>query len=148
MKLRYTRLVPEFLIHGYVSSYLAMILVYLSYGHPCCLIVKLLINTLLGAISGILAMSQFTTRFPPLQGGYNQGLFVAAILLTAMLGSLLTGYVADKIGRKWTIMLGSFVYAFGIMFEIIGVNVGMLVAGRLIGGFGNGLLTNAIPLYQ
>jgi MFS family permease len=83
-------------------------------------------------------MTQFTSRFTPLDGNsYNQGLFVAAILLTAMLGSLLTGYAADKIGRKWTIML-----------EIIGVNFGMMVAGRLIGGFGNGLLTNAIPLYQ
>jgi MFS family permease len=94
-------------------------------------------------------MSQFTSRFPPLEGNsYNQGLFVAAILLTAMLGSLSTGWFADKIGRKWTIMVGSFVYAFGIMFEIIGINFGMMVAGRLIGGFGNGLLTNSVPLYQ
>ncbi|KAH8548658.1 general substrate transporter [Umbelopsis sp. PMI_123] len=102
-----------------------------------------------GAISGILAMSQFTDRFPTLNGNsYAQGLFVAAILLTAMLGSLLTGWVADKIGRKWTIMTGSFVYSFGIMFEIIGTNFGMMVAGRLIGGFGNGLLTNSVPLYH
>jgi hypothetical protein len=34
------------------------------------------------------------------------------------------------------------------MFEIIGANFGMMVAGRLIGGFGNGLLTNSVPLYQ
>lgn len=79
---------------------------------------------------------------------YVQGLFVAAILLTAMLGSLVTGYVADLIGRKWTILVGSYVYALGIMFEIIGYNFGMMVAGRLIGGFGNGLLTNSVPLYQ
>jgi MFS family permease len=106
-------------------------------------------SLILGAISGILAMSQFTDRFTTLNGNsYAQGLFVAAILLTAMLGSLLTGWVADKIGRKWTIMTGSFVYSFGIMFEIIGTNFGMLVAGRLIGGFGNGLLTNSVPLYQ
>jgi MFS family permease len=131
------------------SFYLAMILVTKSYNFISCSILKALNTSTTGAISGILAMTQFTSRFTPLNGNsYNQGLFVAAILLTAMLGSLLTGYAADKIGRKWTIMLGSFVYAFGIMFEIIGVNFGMMVAGRLIGGFGNGLLTNAIPLYQ
>ncbi|KAG2177285.1 hypothetical protein INT43_007942 [Umbelopsis isabellina] len=102
-----------------------------------------------GAISGVIAMSQFTDRFTVMDGNtYVQGLFVAAILLTAMLGSLITGYVADLIGRKWTILVGSYVYALGIMFEIIGYNFGMVVAGRLIGGFGNGLLTNSVPLYH
>jgi MFS family permease len=34
------------------------------------------------------------------------------------------------------------------LLQIIGTNFGVLLAGRIVGGFGAGLMTNAIPLYH
>lgn len=45
-------------------------------------------------------------------------------------------------------MGASAVFSVGILLQIIGVNFGILLAGRLIGGFGSGVMTNAIPLYH
>lgn len=35
-----------------------------------------------------------------------------------------------------------------MLLQIIGANFGVLLAGRIVGGFGSGLMTNAIPLYH
>lgn len=35
-----------------------------------------------------------------------------------------------------------------MLLQIIGANFGVLLAGRIIGGFGSGLMTNSIPLYH
>jgi predicted MFS family arabinose efflux permease len=51
------------------------------------------------------------------------------------------------ISRKYTILLGTWVFALGCLFETIGTNFAMMLVGRLFVGFGQGFLTNAIPLY-
>lgn len=45
-------------------------------------------------------------------------------------------------------LLSCFLLSLGITFELIGLNAMTLLIGRLIGGVGTGLMTNAIPLYQ
>lgn len=45
-------------------------------------------------------------------------------------------------------ILASCLLSSGICFELIGYNASSLLMGRLIGGLGTGLMTNAIPLYQ
>lgn len=59
-----------------------------------------------------------------------------------------TSTLLDGIGRKNTILLGTGVFAIGALFECIGANFGLLMAGRLFVGLGEGFLTNAIPLYH
>jgi len=54
----------------------------------------------------------------------------------------------DVIGRKRAIIFGSYIFSLGILFEIIGFKFGLLLTGRLVAGFGNGLMTNAVPLYH
>lgn len=54
----------------------------------------------------------------------------------------------DRLGRKNTILFGTTIFAVGALFETIGANFGLLMAGRLLVGFGEGFLTNAIPLYH
>ncbi|ORZ05827.1 general substrate transporter [Absidia repens] len=103
-----------------------------------------------GAISGIMTMDLFAERFlgDESQSPYRSGLLVALMLLTATLGGLLSGNLCDIISRKYTILLGTWVFALGCLFEIIGTNFAMLLVGRLFVGFGQGFLTNAIPLYH
>lgn len=54
---------------------------------------------------------------------------------------------ADKLGRRWTIMIGAWVSVFGSSLQAGAVNMGMLIAGRFIGGIAVGQLTSTIPMY-
>ncbi|KAI9486212.1 MAG: general substrate transporter [Benjaminiella poitrasii] len=102
-----------------------------------------------GAVSGILAIPIFQSYFfTPDNLDYLQGLLLALYLMTAALGAFFTGFFCDRFSRKYSIMAASMIFCIGILFQIIGANFGLLLAGRLIGGFGSGLLNSAIPLYH
>ncbi|KAI8375070.1 general substrate transporter [Choanephora cucurbitarum] len=102
-----------------------------------------------GAISGILAMPTFQTHFFTEENlNYLQGLLLALFLMTAAIGSFLFGFLCDRFSRKYTIVGSAFVFTVGILLEIIGANFGVLLAGRLIAGFGSGLMGSSIPLYH
>ncbi|RCI06295.1 hypothetical protein CU098_002620 [Rhizopus stolonifer] len=102
-----------------------------------------------GAISGILAMPTFQAHFFTKENiVYLQGLLLALFLMTAALGSFLSGFFCDRFSRKYAIVGSAVVFTVGILLEIIGTNFGVLLAGRLIGGFGSGLMGSAIPLYH
>ncbi|KAL0082268.1 general substrate transporter [Phycomyces blakesleeanus] len=101
-----------------------------------------------GSISGVMAMDVFANKFLNQDTSYREGLLVAIMLLTATLGGLMSGYICDWIGRKYTILLGTYVFAIGALLETIGSNFGLFMAGRVFVGFGEGFLTNAIPLYH
>ncbi|KAI8990957.1 general substrate transporter [Mycotypha africana] len=102
-----------------------------------------------GAISGILAMPQFVDNFFTEDNlAYLQGLLLALYLMTATLGSFSSGYLCDRFSRKYSIIAASVIFGTGCLLQIIGVKYGVVLAGRLIGGFGSGLMGNAIPLYH
>ncbi|KAI8379205.1 general substrate transporter [Radiomyces spectabilis] len=102
-----------------------------------------------GAVSGILVMDLFTGRFFTEDNiTYLQGLLLALFLMTAALGSFSSGYLCDRFSRKYSIVFASGIFVVGILLEVIGANFGCLLAGRLIGGWGSGLMGNAIPLYH
>ncbi|KAI8370765.1 general substrate transporter [Choanephora cucurbitarum] len=101
-----------------------------------------------GAVSGTMILEPFVNRFLQVDATYRSALLVAMMLLTATIGGLWSGSICDWIGRKNTILLGTGVFAIGALFETIGYNFGLLLAGRLLVGFGEGFLTNAIPLYH
>ncbi|KAG1081503.1 hypothetical protein G6F42_022925 [Rhizopus arrhizus] len=101
-----------------------------------------------GAVSGTMVLQPFMDRFLNVDATYRSALLVAMMLLTATIGGLASGNVCDYIGRKNTILLGTSVFGIGALFETIGYNFGLLMAGRLFVGLGEGVLTNAIPLYH
>ncbi|CAO3678574.1 unnamed protein product [Rhizopus stolonifer] len=101
-----------------------------------------------GAISGTMVLDSFVKKFMDVDYAYRDALLVAMMLLTATIGGLISGNICDYIGRKYTILLGTWVFAIGALFETIGYNFGLMMAGRLLVGFGEGFLTNAIPLYH
>ncbi|EFA79624.1 hypothetical protein PPL_07483 [Heterostelium album PN500] len=105
-----------------------------------------------GAVTGIMVMVPFINSYSELADEntyvYYSGLCFALMLMTAAIGAFVSGPICDKIGRKWSIVMGAYIFALGILFEIIGQKFGLLLAGRLVAGFGNGLITNAVPLYH
>ncbi|KAG2223333.1 hypothetical protein INT45_008990 [Circinella minor] len=102
-----------------------------------------------GATSGVLTMIPFQERFFTEENlQYLQGLLLAFFLMTAALSAFFSGYFCDRFSRKYSIMGATVLFCIGNVFLVIGHNFGLLLAGRLVGGLGAGLMTNGIPLYH
>ena len=89
---------------------------------------------------GILTMTQFLSymNYP---GNFLQGGITASIQAGSFAGSLLTGaLLADRLGRRKTILLGSLIFTIGVAISTAANGVTALIAGRVINGLGNGCL--------
>lgn len=67
-------------------------------------------------------------------------------------GALIAGDVAERIGRKWTVIMGCVIYLVGVIIQMItgpGVDaLGTIVAGRVIAGLGVGFESAIVILYM
>lgn len=81
-------------------------------------------------MSGVLTMESFAATFPRiyLDSGFK-GWFVSTLLLAAWLGSLVNGPVADRFGRKGSIMIAVVIFTLGSALQAGAVNIPMAFAG-------------------
>ncbi|KAI5927630.1 general substrate transporter [Camillea tinctor] len=105
-----------------------------------------------GVVSVTLVMDQFLEKFPEVSpdasgAGFKKGLVTAMIELGAFLGAMNQGWLADKISRKWSIMVAVIIFLFGSALQTGAMSYGMLVGGRFVGGIGVGMLAMVAPLY-
>lgn len=69
------------------------------------------------------------------------------LMIGALVGSLIAGKIADKIGRKKSISIWSGVYLVGQIVEISSVSAWyQIVIGRTISGLGIGGLSILVPV--
>ncbi|KAH8673395.1 sugar transporter [Xylariales sp. PMI_506] len=101
-----------------------------------------------GVMSSILVMENFESQFPDLMGDTIQGWLVAALELGAWAGALFCGWLADAISRRYSMMVAVIIFTVGTCLQAAAKNSGMLFAGRIIGGFGIGMFSMVIPMYQ
>ena len=69
------------------------------------------------------------------------------VTLGAMVGALVAGGLADRLGRRLTILLASGLFTAGALIEAFAPGSYVLVLGRLVVGFGVGVASVAAPLY-
>jgi MFS transporter, SP family, galactose:H+ symporter len=69
------------------------------------------------------------------------------VTLGAMAGALVAGWLADRFGRRLTIVAAALLFIAGAMIEALAPGAYVLVAGRLLVGFGVGVASVAAPLY-
>ena len=69
------------------------------------------------------------------------------VTLGALFGALVAGVLADRLGRKITIMLAAGLFTLGALLESLAPGTSVLVVGRLVVGFGVGVASVAAPLY-
>ncbi|KIJ93702.1 hypothetical protein K443DRAFT_12665 [Laccaria amethystina LaAM-08-1] len=81
-------------------------------------------------------------------GPSAQGAIVAAMPAGSFLGALAVTQLADRVGRKKTIILAGIVWVVGSILQCASVNRGMLVVGRIISGISVGLASAVVPIYQ
>lgn len=96
----------------------------------------------IGSMGGILAMPQFLLYFAT-PSDFTQGLMTAALIAGEFVGSLVVGFaIADRFGRRATIIGSAVIYLIGQVLVVAAQNRGMFIAGRAINGVGAG------PLFQ
>jgi len=69
------------------------------------------------------------------------------VTLGALLGALAAGELADRIGRKRTVLIAGAMFTLGSLVQALAPATAILVAGRLIVGAGVGVAAVAAPLY-
>lgn len=105
-----------------------------------------------GVVSIVLVMPQFLAQFTRVSdtasgAGFWKGLLTAMIELGALIGAFNQGWIADKISRKYSIVVAVSIFTIGSVLQTASVSYAMLVVARLIGGIGIGMLSMVAPLY-
>ncbi|KAJ5981231.1 hypothetical protein N7499_001756 [Penicillium canescens] len=101
-----------------------------------------------GVMSPILVMENFENHFPLFMGSTIQGWLVAALELGAWAGALINGVLADRISRKYAMMVAVVIFTLGTGLQAGAQTPAYFFAGRIIGGIGIGMFSMVIPLYQ
>lgn len=114
----------------------------------------------LGVLGGLTAQEDFYTQFPATrtQGlasgptkSHNslvQGTAVGVFSLGNMFGALSCIYIGDKVGRRWSIFMGAIIGLIGTIIITSSFSLAQLIVGRVLFGWGCGMLTASVPTYQ
>lgn len=76
-----------------------------------------------------------------------QGVVTSMVLIGAMLGAVVGGGLADKLGRRLVLMGCGAVFSIGVLIEICAMAVPMLLAGRVVAGLAIGVASCVSTLY-
>jgi MFS transporter, SP family, galactose:H+ symporter len=76
-----------------------------------------------------------------------QEVTVSAVLIGAVIGAGVSGFLADKYGRKIMIILASIIFGFGAVLSALSPNVYTLIASRIVVGVAIGMASFIVPLY-
>ncbi|ODH46309.1 hypothetical protein GX48_07616 [Paracoccidioides brasiliensis] len=111
-----------------------------------------------GYVNGVLGMDYFKKTFGhpvPLdvdKSGYNiatwqKSLIVSILSLGTFIGSVASGSIAERIGRRLTIMMACLLFGVGVAIQVGATKVNDLVGGRLVAGLGVGAISSVVILY-
>jgi MFS family permease len=81
----------------------------------------------------------------------HQSLIVSILSAGTFFGALIGGDTADFIGRKWTVIMGCFIYLIGVIIQMItgeGDALAAIVTGRIVAGIGVGFESAIVILYM
>jgi len=71
-----------------------------------------------------------------------------ALTLLTTVTSLLAAPLADNYGRRITLRFGAFIFTVGGAIQTFCTGFWTMVLGRVISGFGVGMLSMIVPIYQ
>ncbi|KAK1259339.1 Sugar transport protein 13 [Acorus gramineus] len=115
-----------------------------------------------GVSGGVTSMNDFLKKFFPVvyrrktegdTNNYckydNQGLqlFTSSLYLAGLTSTFFASYTTRKLGRRLTMLIAGIFFIFGVILNTSAMNLGMLVAGRILLGCGVGFANQAVPLF-
>jgi sugar porter (SP) family MFS transporter len=78
---------------------------------------------------------------------FDKELLTSILLIGALIGALAAGKIADKIGRRPTVLGTAALFVVGVMIAAFSPSYGVLVAARIIIGLAVGSASMVVPLY-
>ncbi|KAK1830142.1 putative hexose transport-related protein [Podospora conica] len=104
-----------------------------------------------GMFSGVLAMPSFQAHMGEYTTDQTKKGWLTAILeLGAWLGTLLSGFLAETLSRKYGVLVASAVFMVGVVIQATAQTAGpnAILAGRFVTGMGVGSMAMIIPIYN
>ncbi|KAI1400257.1 general substrate transporter [Hypoxylon fuscum] len=109
-----------------------------------------------GMFSGVLAMPSFKAHmgeYDPFDDAADQtkkGWLTAILELGAWIGTLLSGFIAEAISRKYGVLVAVTVFVIGVVIQATAQTGGpnVILAGRFVTGMGVGSLATIVPIYN
>ncbi|KAN0063405.1 hypothetical protein ACQY0O_004571 [Thecaphora frezii] len=99
-----------------------------------------------GAISSVLVTIGNDLDGRPITDGEKE-FITSALTLGAIISALFAGLVADKIGRKWTLLICDIFFIVGVIVQCSASHKWVMIPGRFIMGFGVGGAAQMVPVY-
>jgi sugar porter (SP) family MFS transporter len=78
---------------------------------------------------------------------FDKELLTSILLIGALIGALAAGKIADKVGRRPTVLGTAALFVAGVMLAAFSPSYGVLVAARVIIGLAVGSASMVVPLY-
>jgi len=109
-----------------------------------------------GVFSGILTMTSFKAHMGEWdtdrkEDQTKKGWLTSILELGAWIGTLLSGFMAEALSRKYGILVATAVFIIGVVIQITSVTSAAhnaILAGRFITGMGVGSLSMIVPMYN
>ncbi|KAF2800025.1 general substrate transporter [Melanomma pulvis-pyrius CBS 109.77] len=111
-----------------------------------------------GTIGGILGMDYWRKEFSTGYTNKKDGLpdvtasqtsqIVSILSAGTFFGALTAAPVADMIGRRLGLVACNVVFCFGVILQTVATAIPLFTAGRFFAGYGVGMISATIPLYQ
>ena len=79
---------------------------------------------------------------------WKKSLITSILSAGTFFGAIFAGDLADWVGRRTTIIAGCIIFIVGVILQTASTALGLLVAGRLVAGFGVGFVSAIIILYM
>lgn len=107
-----------------------------------------------GVMGSLLTLDSFRDTFDEINTKEHphkatfQGFVVAVYEIGCLAGAVSTMYFGDKIGRRKTIFYGCIIMIIGAIIQCSSFSVEQLIVGRIVTGYGNGMNTSTVPVWQ
>jgi sugar porter (SP) family MFS transporter len=102
---------------------------------------------LFGYDTGVISGALFFIRDDFSLSTGTQAIVVSIVLIGAMLGAFLAGGIADRFGRRPTLIVSGVIFALSAIGSAAAPSAGVLIAARFVVGFAIGLCSVTSPLY-
>ncbi len=112
-----------------------------------CIIVACLGGFLFGYQTAVIAGAMLFIKKEFVLSTGSHGVVVSIILLGALLGSLVSGAFADRLGRKAAFLAAVLLIIAGSCIAGLAMSVTYLLAGRFLAGIGVGFYSVVTPMY-
>ncbi|RKK65671.1 hypothetical protein BFJ69_g16081 [Fusarium oxysporum] len=113
----------------------------------CCLVAFVLFGYDQGVFGGILQNENWQNQFDH-PNDTKTGIIVSCYNLGCLAGCVINFFLGDKLGRRRTIWLAMGLVLVGAILQTTAYNVPHLIIGRVVTGFGTGIKTSTVPMYQ